>query len=50
MAQRQILLPRDRLSPPVPQILNFQSDRFFITKEEFDFRIKTFSDDLGDNK
>lgn len=29
------------------EVLNFQCGRFFITREEFDFRVKTFSDDLN---
>ena len=46
MAQRQILYRRDRLPQPATKILNLPSGQFFITKEEFDFRIKIFSDDI----
>ena len=46
MAQRQILHPRNGLPQPATKILNLPSGQFFITKEEFDFRIKIFSDDI----
>lgn len=47
---RQILHWRNGLPQPALEILSFQSGRFFITKKEFNFRIKLFSDDPGDIK